>query len=408
MPLELEESSLSERLSLAAEIEAALRRLDEWLVAHEYRGNEPFDGLSSFVRPLTFGTKLGRQILVQTVKRIPFNLRPYIGIKPTTATKAMGFFARGYFRWSQYTGSDSLRDRGFGCLDWLKQNQSAGFSGPCWGNSFDYQTRLYYLQKFQPTVVWSSLIGHAFVDSFEKFGREHDLVIARGICDFILRDLPRFTDEHGVCISYVSHVNIQVHNANALAAAILARVYKLTRETELLQVATDALAYTVGHQNSDGSWYYGQEGNLRWIDNWHTAYVLDSLLDFTESTQDRRFRESMIRGWNFYFQNYFLPDGCPKYYFNKTYPIDIQCASQSIETLCRFCDAYPQALKLATRVALWTIQHMQDSTGYFYTQKLPRAMNRTPCLHWGQASMLSALAGLLLLLKVDAKESSNE
>jgi hypothetical protein len=405
MPSRLAKSSTSDSIrSLAPKIEAALQRVDQWVVGHEYRGYEPFDGLSSFLRPLTFGTKLGRQILVQAVKRSPFNVRPYIGIKPATATKAMGFFARGYFRWSEYSGDDALRDRGFRCLEWLKKNQAVGFSGPCWGNHFDYQTRLYYLPKSQPTVVWSALIGHAFVDSYERFGREHDLVISRGICEFILRDLPRFADEFGACISYVSHVNIQVHNANALAAAMLARVYKHTREEELLKVAATALAYTVGHQNSDGSWYYGPGENLRWVDNWHTAYVLDSLLDFTESTQDRRFTAVMSRGWKFYFENYFLSDGCPKYYFHDTYPIDIQCASQSIETLCRFSDAYPGALTLATRVALWSINHMQDPMGYFYTQKLPRATNRTPCLHWGQATMLSALAGLLLSLTSDAKE----
>lgn len=405
MPSKLEKSSISESSSPpAAQIEAALELLDRWVVEHEYRGFEPFDGLGSFLRPLTLGTKLGRQILVQAVKRSSVNVRPYVGIKPATATKAMGFFARGYFRWSEYRNEPAIRERGFRCLEWLKQNQSSGFSGPCWGNHFDYQTRLYYLPKNGPTVVWSALIGHAFVDSFEKFGREQDLVVARGVCEFVLRDLPRFADQFGACISYVSHADVRVHNANALAAAILARVYKHTREDELLEVATAALAYTVGHQNNDGSWYYGPAENLRWIDNWHTAYVLDSLLDFTQSTQDRRFADAMDRGWHSYFNHYFLSDGCPRYYFNATYPIDIQCASQSIETLCRFSDEYPEALAVAVRVALWTINHMQDPTGYFYTQKLQRSMNRTPCLHWGQATMLSALPALLLQLRVFQNE----
>src|SRR5262249_25426111 len=151
--------SVCKRRSLASYIEAALQRLDKWVIDHEYRGYEPFDGLSSFLRSLTFGTKVGRQILVQAVKRSSFNLRPYLGIKVATATKAMGFFARGYLRWGEYSGSNSIRDRGFHCLEWLKENQSLGFSGPCWGNDFDYQTRLYYLPKSQPTVVWSALIG---------------------------------------------------------------------------------------------------------------------------------------------------------------------------------------------------------------------------------------------------------
>jgi hypothetical protein len=41
---------------------------------------------------------------------------------------------------------------------------------------------------------------------------------------------------------------------------------------------------------------------------------------------------------------------------------------------------------------------MQDVTGYFYFQRLPRYTNRAACFHWGQATMLSALTALLLRL----------
>jgi hypothetical protein len=38
---------------------------------------------------------------------------------------------------------------------------------------------------------------------------------------------------------------------------------------------------------------------------------------------------------------------------------------------------------------------MQDSTGYFYYRRYSRQIvNKTPTLHWGQATMLCALAGL--------------
>jgi hypothetical protein len=47
------------------------------------------------------------------------------------------------------------------------------------------------------------------------------------------------------------------------------------------------------------------------------------------------------------------------------------------------------------KVATWTIQHMQDSSGFFYYRRYSRGLvNKTPTLHWGQATMLCALAGL--------------
>ncbi|HEX8814527.1 MAG TPA: hypothetical protein VF753_03415 [Terriglobales bacterium] len=382
-----------------AQITTALERLDTWIEKHDYTGYEPFDGLSSFLRPLTFGTKFGRQALVQAVKRAPFNVRPWIGIRPATTTKGMGFLARGYLRWSQFQPAKKLHEKADYCLNWLRSNRSQGFSGPCWGNHFDYQTRTYYLPANFPTIVWSALIGYAFVDSFELTGAESDLKEARGICEFILRDLPRYPDEKGTCISYVSHADVRVHNANALGAALLSRVYKHTQEAELKQAATEALAYTAGHQNPDGSWFYGEQSNLHWIDNWHTAYVLDSLLDYEEGTGDTRFRAACQRGWEFYYRHFFQPDGCPAYYHNNVFPIDIQCASQSIETLCRFSARTPDALLTAVRVAEWTIANMQDSSGYFYFQRHKSYVNRAPCFHWGQATMLSALSLLLLQLQ---------
>jgi hypothetical protein len=50
---------------------------------------------------------------------------------------------------------------------------------------------------------------------------------------------------------------------------------------------------------------------------------------------------------------------------------------------------------LAAKVAVWTIEHMQDKSGYFYYRRYSMGIvNKTPTLHWGQATMLCALAAL--------------
>jgi hypothetical protein len=49
-----------------------------------------------------------------------------------------------------------------------------------------------------------------------------------------------------------------------------------------------------------------------------------------------------------------------------------------------------ESLFLAGSVARWTIEHMQDRTGYFYY----RRGKQTATLNWGQATMLCAFAGL--------------
>jgi hypothetical protein len=380
-------------------VERSLLAAHRWLEENEFAAYDPFEGLSSGLRPLTLGTKFGRQVLVQIVRRSPVNLRPFIGIRPTTSTKGMGFLAQGYLRWSEYEGSPALKEKAISCYRWLAEHSSSGYSGSCWGNHFDYQTRLYYAPAGTPTVVWSSLIAKAFLEAYEKLGDPWYLTVARGTCEFILRDLPRPKDSHGFGFSYIPLAPVRVHNANCLAAALLARVYKHTQEPELYQAATDALSYAVSYQEVDGSWTYGPDESCGWTDSWHTAYVLDSLHDYALGTGDSRFEKSCRRGWEYYLRNFFLPDGTPKYYWNGVYPIDIQSGSQAIETLCRFQTWNADAVPLAVRVALWTIEHMQDRDGHFYFQRRRFFVSRTPTFHWGQATMVSALSVLLLHMR---------
>ena len=118
------------------------------------------------------------------------------------------------------------------------------------------------------------------------------------------------------------------------------------------------------HQRPDGSWYYGEKETLHWVDNFHTAYVLDCLKHYAEATGDLTFEPATTRGYRYWRDTFFLPDGTPRYYNRKTLPIDIQCCSQAIDTLVFFDD-----LELACKVAHWTIRHMQDPSGYFYYRR---------------------------------------
>ena len=50
---------------------------------------------------------------------------------------------------------------------------------------------------------------------------------------------------------------------------------------------------------------------------------------------------------------------------------------------------------MASLVAKWTIENMQDATGYFYYRRYPLITAKAPMLHWGQATMYHALSLLL-------------
>jgi hypothetical protein len=374
----------------------SVARLSAWLEVHDYRAYDPFDGLNAWLRPLAV-TSLARRVLQQGVRRLPVNVRPALGITPATSTKGAGYIARAHLRLYRLGGEREHLAVAEGCLAWLVDAATPGYAGLCWGNHFDYQSRVFYLPRGEPTVVWTAVIGHAFLDAWEVSGREVYLEAARSVVRFILEDLERRPAGDGLCISYIPSAFKDVHNANMLAASVLARTAAATGDGQAAEVAAGAVAYTAGRQRADGSWWYGEARDLHWVDNFHTGYVLDSLWWFMRATGDEERRPAFERGARFFVEHFFLADGTPRYYWDRTWPVDIQCCAQAIETLVLLAADRDDAgmLALARRVAAWTIANMQDADGHFYFQRWPLVVNRTAMFHWGQATMLHALATLL-------------
>lgn len=375
-------------------IERSLRSVGRWVEAAHYRGYDPGDGLNSPLRRLAFGNRLAERVLLQVIWKSPVNLRPYVGIKPMESTKGRGYMARGYLALYQLFGDSSDRDKAVGCLEWLLANSAPNQPGLAWGNHFDFLTRSGLNPAGSPIIVWTSLIGHAFLDAYEQLGDATYLEAAKEVCRWILA-LPREQTSSGFCLSYVPFAQSSIHNSNMLGAGMLARCWSHTRDPQALAVAREAVYYTCSRQRPDGSWWYGEEPKYHWIDSFHTGYNLDSLKWFVDSTGDVQWKGHLTRGLEYFLSTFFKVDGTPRYYHDRTFPIDIQCAAQAIETLA-FCGGNnPACMSLATTVADWTIRHMQGGDGHFFYRRYPVVTAKTPYLHWGQATMFKALATLL-------------
>jgi hypothetical protein len=377
------------------ELKGSIDRLQRWVEQHDYKGYEPFDGLSSYLRPLTFGNRLPEQMLLQVGRQSPLNLRPLLGIKPLESTKGRGYMAWGYLARLQETGAGEYRKKAVDCLEWLIANKSPLYADYSWGNHFDYASRAGKIAKYESTIVWTSLIGQAFLDAYELLQNERYLDVARSICGWILK-LPRERTATGTCLSYVAARQLSIHNSNLLGAAMLARTARQADMPEALDVARAAVEYGCARQLPDGAWYYGEDPTYHWIDCFHTGYNLDSIQCYVDSSGDQTFRPHLERGFRYFRNSFIEADGRPRYYHDRAYPIDIQCAAQSIETLSKFSEDDPEALRAASRVAGWTIAHMQDPRGCFYYRQYPLLTSRIPMLHWGQATMYRALTLLSL------------
>src|SRR6478609_6332373 len=168
-------------------IRESLDQLDHWVEQAEWKAYDTFDGLSSpYAKVLTLNSPLLKIAWQQTVRRFPINLRPLLGVKTGMSTKGMGFFAQGYLRLYQTSRSPISLEKAKFCLEWLMKNRCPQFKGSSWGNHFEYQSRGGNISKGTPTIVWTGLIAHAFLDAYEVLGDKRYLDVARSACDFIL------------------------------------------------------------------------------------------------------------------------------------------------------------------------------------------------------------------------------
>lgn len=377
------------------EIQRSLELVQEWVEHRDYRGYEPFDGLSSWVRPLAFGNQLAERVLQQSIRQCPLNLRALLGVRPKDSTKGRGYMAGGYLTLYKATQQKIFLDKATGCLEWLDKHKVARFRYHSWSNHFDFVSRGGSYTKDDPIIVWTSLIGQAYVEAFEITGKKWFLDVAESACNWIM-ELPREKTAQGDCLSYLHQVQSSIHNANMLGASLLAWTAKHTGNEEYLRTARSAMEYSCSRQLPDGSWWYAEAPKYYWIDNFHTGYNLESLDIYLEATGYNEFRANLDKGLAYYKAHFFEASGRPKYYHRRTYPVDIQCAAQSIDTLARFAERDPECRALAEKVAAWTIRNMQDPKGYFHYRQYPLIKAKTPMLHWGQATMFKALARLFL------------
>ena len=381
--------------------QSAYDQLFSWCRDHDFAGHDPFDALNSRVfqsTPLA-RSRNARFIWTQVVKRSPADLRALARVPAERNAKGLALFALAQISNHRRTRTEVSKKQVDIFLSHLLSMKLDGYAGACWGYNFDWQSRNFFAARDTPTIVPTAFAARALLE--QDLQDDQDLQdrrsVLRSVCGFILHDLPRTVDnERELCFSYAPNTNTRIFNASLLAAEVLACVGKLTGEKELIESAERATRYVVNNQRPDGSWVYGTDPKQAWIDNFHTAYILFSLKRIIEiSSFGAEFEPALERGYQYWKNNFFLAEGWPKYYHDELYPVDAHAAASAIVTFLECRELDEDALRLAQKVASWTIENLRDDRGFFYYQRRRFYTVRKPYMRWTQAWMLYALARLL-------------
>jgi hypothetical protein len=334
-------------------------------------------------------------ILTQALKRFPVNLRPILQVPKTQNPKAMALFLAAFLRLSALGFADA-RSRVEEMVERLMALRSPAAPYWCWGYSFPWQTRTVTVPLGAPNLVCTVFAADALLDAYEGNYGERCLEMAISAGEYLVRDLYWLDGESGASFSYpLAGLKSKVHNANFLGAAVLCRLYKHSGRQEFLTPALEIARSSALKQRDDGSWDYGEAPAQRWADNFHTGYNLCALRSIEQNAETSEFEGPIRRGFEFYRSHFFREDGAPRYFHDRTYPIDIHSVAQSIITLLAFKDIDKSSISLARSVFVWAMMNLWSDEGFFYYQVYPIYTNRISYMRWSQAWMLLALSTLL-------------
>lgn len=391
----------------------SFKYLKSYCEQENYQGWDPYDGLNSRVfqaLPFLKCNSFCRLAVIQGFKRNPVNLRRIAGVPKQHNAKGIGLFLQGYCNLLKAVQKDPSLAAEIGSEKELLAKirevaelviglQSKGnYHGVCWGYNFDWQARGgLFFPAYTPTVVATNFCATALMAAYEATGEQRYLDVALSSAEFVMQDLHRYSTGDDTFLFSYSPLkgNDTVYNASLLGSRLLAYCYKYTGKQEYLDAARASVRACVDGLSEDGSWVYGLLPIQNWVDSFHTGYNLDGLIAYEEQTGDSSFHKAIEKGFKFYVEHFFEEDGCPKYYHDQKYPIDIHCPGQLFVTLSRL-HKFKEHRDLAEKVMDWTIRNMQDKKGYFYYQLKKGISSKISYMRWSNAFMFCAMSYYLL------------
>ena len=215
-------------------------------------------------------------------------------------------------------------------------------------------------------------------------------------------------------MAYVSAIpplkKIAVTMQGLLGAELLARVYALTNEEKLRNVALQAVDFVIAHQYDDGHWKYSidlKTGKERHQVDFHQGFVLDCLKDVIRYTRENNdvYKKAILKGAYFYKNEQFTENGRSMWRLPSRWPVDIHHQAQGIITFSKLASLDESFSHFSEKIARWTVANMQDKSGYFYYRKGRLWTNKIAYMRWAQAWMMKALSQLITTLSLTPAHS---
>ncbi len=390
-------------------ITKSLFKLEKFVSKENYMGWDPYNGLLAQRIPKTLRKNvIIGQFLIQLNIYSPVNLRPLLRIPKGLSNKSIALFTRAYLVMYNVFRKDEYLEKALRLLNILISNTS----GKCNSYYFPYVAPKHYLSPTITDIICVTESLKTYVLAYKLTEDQEYFKLASCMFETMFHHL--FVERNN--IAYFKYTPYEqekiVFNVSGLALEASANFLALEENDNIrnhyITKLSKVVLFLISHQGRDGAWpysYYLDGNRYYWQIDYHQGFIIDGLNASLSLLSSRYLRnhvlESLEKAINFYMYKQFTPVGASYYRYPVKYPIDIHNQAQGIITFNKLYRTMKREeyLNQALKIALWTIENMQDPQGYFYTHHWGILKNRIPYMRWGQAWMMLALSDLLNTLK---------
>jgi hypothetical protein len=288
----------------------------------------------------------------------------------------------------------------------LLEQSIPGYSGHCWGFPFEWESSGGLIPRGTPLITTTPYCFEAFLKLYELTGNQAYCEVARSAAQFAVRDLNEtpISEDASAC-SYTPRDHSRVINANSYRAMMLLEAHARFGQEESREMGVRNLRFVLQSQRQDGSWVYepGSRNN-DFVDNFHTCFTLKNLVKAQRHLADPALAESIRRGYSYYREHLFRPDGTPRPFAEgrRLQPVRIEGydVAEGILLGVLLKDEIPGALHHALALAGIASERLRLPEGYFAPRILLGGRRvKVPYLRWPLAQMFHALCLLSSSLK---------
>lgn len=309
-------------------------------------------------------------------------------------------YAMGFGLLSKLCNKEIYYRRAVHFLEVLLETRCKEYENMCWGYPFDWVTITGIIKKGTPLITTTPYVYEAFEEVFEIDKDDKWLKIMRSIAEHAFWDIKDydFSKKSKTC-SYTPFDKGGVVNASSYRAFLLTNAAIRFSEERYWKVAEKNLNFVLECQGENGSWPYARDGIRKFVDHFHTCFILKNLVKIYKFTGHKETGKAIENGINYYVRELFDQKGLPKPFAIKPrliiYRRELYDYAECINLGALLEGHFSDLDRLVERTLDDLLNNWQRPDGSFRSREMLVGWDNVPMHRWGQSQIFRSLSLML-------------